>query len=147
MPGVCRKCGEPDRRGSATTRRRSRARLLADYGNGEIALCVWCGDLVGNVKDSFVVGGRRLEIHRLERDRLMPGEGYAYWNLVPSCGPCNRARAYAEQGFDNPICYFGASRRRTAADVVDQAGWADLSVSVGPPIYALDSVDSPSTTV
>ena len=113
---ICRKCGEPDRRGSAADRRRSRQRLLNGEnglgGNGVITVCIYCLTLLSNAGGgSFevVVDGKRryLPVERLERDRLMGcGSPYAFWNLAPACGPCNRARTYAELEIPDG-CAFG----------------------------------------
>lgn len=115
---MCRKCGEPDRRGSSKVRRHRRKRLLegagGSYGgNGVITVCAWCHCLLGEHAGYLAVGGRRLPIRRLEQDRIMPGGPYALYNLVPACGPCNKGRAYDEQVFDEG-CWFGSGRRREA---------------------------------
>lgn len=99
---MCRRCGEPDKRGSAAVRRRRTQRLLDLHGNGTICPCTWCGALLGATPGYLAVPAarRRIPILKLERDRLIPGGSYALWNLVPACGPCNNARAYeaAEAG-------------------------------------------------
>lgn len=99
---MCRRCGEADRRGSNRNRRASRQWLLDTFGNGVITSCTWCPALVANREHvgPWRIGDQVLEVVLLERDRLEPGGPYARWNLVPACGPCNKARAYeaAERG-------------------------------------------------
>lgn len=97
---MCRKCGEPDRRGGAPARRASKLNLLKRDGDGTTCPCYWCGT--------------PLTFATLERDRLQVGGPYALWNLVPACGPCNRARTYEEQLVPDG-CYFGAGVSRLAA--------------------------------
>lgn len=108
---MCRRCGEPDRRGNAEQRRRRRDRLLDQYGNGVVCPCIYCGVLLAHERGYLAVAGRRLRIDRLEQDRLMPGGPYALWNLVPACGPCNRARTYAEQHIPDG-CEYGSGIRK-----------------------------------
>lgn len=135
---MCRRCGEPDRRGSAEIRRRRRRALLRGLhnsfgGNGVITVCVWCGVLVAEHAGYLPVvlpGGRvqRLPIRKLEQDRLRGhGSPYSLWNLVPACGPCNKARTYDMYEIP-PGCPFGpevAARRRAflagdlEADIID----------------------------
>lgn len=126
---MCRKCGEPDRRGSSSRRRRRRAQLLEGAGgittggNGVMTGCVWCGCLLADVPGYLRVdidGERRhLRIRRLEQDRIQAGGPYVLWNLIAACGPCNRARVYTELVVADG-CYFGpatleASRAARAA--------------------------------
>lgn len=80
-------------------------------GNGVITVCVWCYCLLGDRAGYLAVGDRRLAVRRLEQDRLMPGGPYSLYNLVPACGPCNRARSYDEQIFEDG-CEYGSGRRR-----------------------------------
>jgi 5-methylcytosine-specific restriction endonuclease McrA len=69
-----------DHRGSATARRASKRRLLRVYGDGEHCLCaLGCGTV--------------LDFTTVERDRIEAGGPYAFWNLQPACGPCNKARS------------------------------------------------------
>lgn len=95
---MCRRCGEPDRRGNARTRKRRTERLLEIHGNGEICPCYWCGDLVGrrpgrlHIRGGPGERGVYLRVQQCERDRLKRGDTYAMWNLVPACPPCNKGR-------------------------------------------------------
>lgn len=101
---MCRTCGEPDLRGSAARRRGRRKRLLegagpGGVGNGTITVCFWCDVLLGDRRGYLAVTlpdgtHKRLPILRLEQDRLQAGGPYSLYNLVPACGPCNRARTY-----------------------------------------------------
>lgn len=93
---MCRRCGAPDRRPGAARRRVITRRLLEKHGNGVVCPCTWCGALLGAQPGYLAIPAvrRRIPILKLERDRLMPGGPYSLWNLVPSCGPCNKNRAY-----------------------------------------------------
>lgn len=96
---MCRRCGEPDRRPGAARRRQLTKRLLEIHGNGVICPCWLCDGLLGAQPGYLTVTDpdgkvRRLKIQKLERDRLEPGGPYSLWNLMPACGPCNRARTY-----------------------------------------------------
>ncbi len=77
---MCRRCGEPDKRGPAHQRRRRRAWLLAEFGDGTSAPCAWCA--------------KPLTRATLQVDRLIPGGSYARANIVPACAGCNVARTY-----------------------------------------------------
>ena len=117
---MCRKCGEPDRRGSSKVRRHRRKRLLEGAGganlggNGVITACIWCFCLLGDRAGYLAVGGRRIPVLRMEQDRLMPGGPYSLYNLGPACPKCNKARAYDQVEFPDG-CWFGSDRRREAA--------------------------------
>lgn len=87
---MCRRCGEPDKRGSSRDRRRSKLALLAEFGDGVTCPCAWCGAV--------------LTALTLQRDRLDPRGTYRRENIVPSCGPCNRARAREPM---TPACQYG----------------------------------------
>lgn len=104
---MCRRCGEPDRRGSNRDRKRRRSQLLeggggiTTGGNGVLTACVWCNCLVGDVSDALPLTlpdgtDVLLPVELMEQDRIQMGGPYALWNLVASCGPCNRARLYEE---------------------------------------------------
>ena len=108
---MCRRCGEPDRRGSAEDRRRRRSRMLSEYGNGVVCPCWWCGTLLGVRRGYLTTPAGRLAIHRLEQDRLIPGGSYAYDNVVPACRSCNHARAVDQQQWADG-CDFGGALRR-----------------------------------
>ena len=87
---MCRRCGEPDKRGPARARRRRRQWLADTFGDGTLVPCTWCG--------------LTLSIFTLQVDRLVPGGSYARDNVVPSCAGCNLARTR------NPIpegCSYG----------------------------------------
>lgn len=107
---MCRRCGEPDRRPSARRRRELTARLLQLHGNGVIAPCFWqldgCEGLVAAVAGPMVIAGQRLQLGKLERDRLEPGGTYGLYNLVPACGPCNRQRSW-QRGLMPDGCDYG----------------------------------------
>lgn len=105
---MCRRCGEPDKRPSAKRRRQLTRRLLEIHGNGVVCPCFWCGDLLGAVAGYLAVPATRsrIRVHKLERDRLTPGGTYALYNLVPSCGPCNRIRDYETRVIPDG-CEFG----------------------------------------
>lgn len=75
---MCRRCGEPDRRGSAAARRARKRWLLTEFGNGNTCPCVWCG--------------KSLNWFTLQQDRLVPGGPYRRGNLVPACRGCNIGR-------------------------------------------------------
>lgn len=117
---MCRKCGEPDLRGSSSRRRQRRKRLLEGAGawtfggNGTVTACVWCSVLLADHAGYLAVGGVRLPVRKLEQDRVMVGGPYSLWNLVASCGPCNRSRTYLEQEIPEG-CAFGVGQRRRAA--------------------------------
>jgi hypothetical protein len=97
---MCRRCGEPDRRGSARNRRARKAYLLAAFGNGVQCPCIWCGTT--------------LTFATLQQDRLVAGGPYRRDNLVPSCGRCNIARRL----LDIPDgCQYGPVGSETAADL------------------------------
>ena len=75
---MCRRCGEPDRRGRARDRRARKLWLLDKFGNGVECPCTWCGTT--------------LTFATLQQDRIVPGGPYRRDNLVPACGNCNIAR-------------------------------------------------------
>jgi hypothetical protein len=75
---MCRRCGEPDRRGNTRNRRARKQWLLAKFGNGIECPCTWCGTT--------------LTFATLQQDRIVPGGPYRRDNLVPACGKCNIAR-------------------------------------------------------
>lgn len=77
---MCRRCGEPDRRGNSRDRRATKRWLLDTFGDGVSCPCTWCA--------------KPLYAGTVQKDRLMQGGPYARWNLVPACGPCNRRRTY-----------------------------------------------------
>lgn len=86
---MCRRCGEPDRRPNAAGRRRLRQRLLDAYGDGEKVECSW----------QFEDCTGPLTIATMELDRITTGQDggtYRFDNIVPACGPCNRARAFRD---------------------------------------------------
>jgi hypothetical protein len=98
---MCRRCGEPDRRGSARARRARKQWLLAAFGDGVECPCFWCGTA--------------LNLLTLQQDRLVPGGPYRRENLVPACSGCNIARngASIPEG-----CRYGPVGALTAADVL-----------------------------
>lgn len=105
---MCRRCGEPDKRGSAAQRRRRAQSLLDEFGNGVVCPCVWCGELVGVVAGWLRVAGYVLPVGKLEQDRLDPLGSYFRRNVVPACGPCNRARHYGDERLIQPEgCEYG----------------------------------------
>jgi hypothetical protein len=67
-----------DRRGNSYDRARRKERMLNEYGDGKTVECTHCG-----VKCDW---------DTVESDRKDPGGTYAFHNVQPSCGPCNRAR-------------------------------------------------------
>lgn len=70
-----------EKRGNSRNRRVRKLRMLADArfgGNGSTVPCVHCG--------------RRQTYETVQADRIVPGGSYAYANVQPACGPCNRAR-------------------------------------------------------
>ncbi len=75
---MCRRCGEPDRRGKARDRRARKAWLLTTFGDGHTCPCYWCKS--------------PLTAFTLQQDRLNPGGPYRRDNLVPACARCNIAR-------------------------------------------------------
>lgn len=75
---MCRRCGEPDKRGNSLDRLRRKRRFLREFGDGITCPCAWCGVT--------------LTIFTVEADRLDPRGTYRWDNVVPACGPCNRAR-------------------------------------------------------
>jgi hypothetical protein len=115
---MCRRCGEPDRRGPAKARRRRRDLLLNGMnglgGNGTVTVCVHCHVLLGAVADTLTITDPArpfrpigLEIRKLEQDRILGlGTPYNHSNVQPACGPCNRARTY-EQAEIPEGCQFG----------------------------------------
>lgn len=103
---MCRRCGEPDRRGPARARRIRKSKLLAGAGvespggNGVITVCTWCFCLLGLEAGTLAVADHTgaelvLEVRKLEEDRLAGnGSPYRMDNLVASCHPCNIGRVY-----------------------------------------------------
>lgn len=70
-----------DKRGNSRNRRVRKLRMLSDpkfKGTGNSVPCVHCG--ISCDYDS------------VEADRIIPGGSYAYHNVQPSCGPCNKQR-------------------------------------------------------
>jgi hypothetical protein len=97
---MCRRCGEPDRRGSARNRRARKQWLLTKFGDGVECPCTWCGVT--------------LTVFTLQQDRLVPGGPYRRDNLVPACARCNIAR----NGHAIPEgCDYGPVGTLTALDV------------------------------
>lgn len=96
---MCRRCGEPDRRGKARERRARKRWLLKEFGDGVTCPCTWCG--------------KTLTFTTLQQDRLVPGGPYRRDNLVPACGPCNIGRnaEHIPEG-----CEYGPVGTLTAAD-------------------------------
>jgi hypothetical protein len=79
--------GGPDKRGSNRNRKARKLRMLADArfgGTGRSVPCVHCG--------------KRLTFGTVEADRKIPGGSYAYSNVQPSCGPCNKQRGDESAG-------------------------------------------------
>lgn len=114
---TCRRCGGPDKRPGSKRRAALRRRLAEIHGNGVVCPCLWCGVLVG---PAHVVGylavpaaRKRLPVTLMELDRLSPGGSYGLYNLVPSCGPCNRARS------NMIVCDWLATIRQSGALPVD----------------------------
>lgn len=98
---MCRRCGEPDRRGSARNRRARKQWLLTKFGDGAQCPCTWCGVT--------------LTVFTLQQDRLVPGGPYRRDNLVPACARCNIAR----NGESIPEgCDYGPVGTLTALDVL-----------------------------
>lgn len=106
---MCRRCGEPDGRGSAEGRRtRKRWLLSADSGHGGDGEKVPCWNYVvcGTVLafdtmevDRIIAAWQCQECdesyrhHHLEDDdHAFRGGTYRRSNIRPSCGPCNRER-------------------------------------------------------
>ena len=97
---MCRRCGERDRRGFASTRRARKQWLLDNFGNGVECPCTWCGTT--------------LTWATLQQDRIVPGGPYRRDNLVPACGKCNIARNL----FNIPDgCEYGPVGTETATDI------------------------------
>jgi hypothetical protein len=70
-----------DKRGNSRNRRVRKLRMLSDpkfSGNGVTVPCVHCG--------------KPQDYDSVEADRIIPGGSYAYYNVQPSCGPCNKQR-------------------------------------------------------
>jgi hypothetical protein len=68
-------------RGSSSDRRKSRQKLLHEFGDGKTCPCVYCG--------------RRLDDSTLTRDKIYTareGGRYRHDNLVPACLACNKSR-------------------------------------------------------
>lgn len=111
---------EANMRGNVYDRRRSKARLLREFGDGTTCPCVYCGVV--------------LTEETIERDRIYPGsEGgrYIHANLVPADGYCNKRRgdrAFAD--FDQGWPTFGESR---SARAIPSAGTlCEGTEAVGP---------------
>jgi hypothetical protein len=75
---MCRRCGEPDKRGNTKNRRARKQWLLTTEFGGSVGKCVHCE--------------RELTIFTVEADRIIPGGSYRRENIWPACGPCNRSR-------------------------------------------------------
>lgn len=74
-------------RGNSTDRARRTARLLAEFGDGETCLCVYCGI--------------KLAAPSLTQDRIVSGtQGgrYRLANLLPACLRCNQGRELSDKG-------------------------------------------------
>jgi hypothetical protein len=98
---MCRRCGEPDRRGSSRDRRARKQWLLTRFGDGINCPCFWCG--------------RPLSLFTLQQDRLVAGGPYRRDNLVPACAGCNIAR----NGDGIPDgCLYGPVGALTAAELL-----------------------------
>ena len=98
---MCRRCGEPDRRGKARDRRARKHWLLATFGDGAECPCFWCGT--------------PLSMATLQQDRLVAGGPYRRDNIVPACARCNIAR----HGHEIPDgCEYGPVGSLTGADVL-----------------------------
>lgn len=75
-----------DKRGNSRNRRVRKLRMLSDPrwdGDGISVPCVHCG--------------KRQTYDSVEADRIIPGGSYAYYNVQPSCGPCNKQRGNLSQ--------------------------------------------------
>jgi 5-methylcytosine-specific restriction endonuclease McrA len=73
-----------DFRGSSKDRAARTAKLLAEFGNGTVCPCVYCG--------------RELTAATLTQDKIYTGDQggrYIYANLLPACITCNQARSDA----------------------------------------------------
>lgn len=149
---MCRRCGAPDRRGNNKDRRRRARRLAEIHGNGTVCPCTWCGVLVSPTPGRLVVparaginGGRGwyLPILQLEQDRLMEGGPYALWNLVPSCPPCNKARAYESAQAGLVVFPDGCDFGTRAPDPVDQAVGCAIPRQTARASLPLDRTDGP----
>jgi HNH endonuclease len=82
---MCRRCGEPDKRGNNQTRRRRRQAIIDRDGDGTTVQCTW---------QTHEKCPGELTIDTMEQDRIEPGGPYSLDNLVASCGHCNKARNY-----------------------------------------------------
>jgi len=76
---VCRRCGEPDRRGSAVARRKRKQWLLDTFGWGSGVKCWYCPKV--------------LTLKTVTQDRIVPGGPYRRSNLLPACLDCNIERS------------------------------------------------------
>jgi hypothetical protein len=68
-----------DKRGSAASRRKRKAWLLATYGDGVTCTCTHCPTV--------------LDFATIEADRIIPGGSYRRDNIQPACRACNLARS------------------------------------------------------
>jgi hypothetical protein len=94
---MCRRCGEPDRRGSAASRRARKRWLLTTFGDGRTCPCFWCE--------------KPLTWLTVQQDRIVPGGPYRRANLVPACAGCNLTRHLIPDG-----CAYGPVGGLTAAE-------------------------------
>lgn len=94
---MCRKCGEPDRRGSARNRRARKRWMLKTFGDGITCTCWLCG-----VELTYLT---------VTADRIVPGGPYRRSNIAPACMGCNIARSNAPEG-----CAFGPVGTLAAAE-------------------------------
>jgi hypothetical protein len=70
--------------GNSSDRRKRREKLLAEFGDGKVCPCVYCGEVIGDHTDT------------LEQDKIQTtaeGGRYRLNNLVPACKPCNNRRS------------------------------------------------------
>jgi hypothetical protein len=92
-----------NQRGDADDRKRRRVRMIARWGSrsGLTICCHWCGKRMHAQRGKH---GYTWEVDRLTCGHL--GGGYAFDNVVPSCGPCNRTRCKTAG------CRFGGGLQR-----------------------------------
>lgn len=97
---MCRRCGEPDRRGSPRDRKARKLWLLKTYGDGTTVACAL------QLSDKCL---RTLSYATMQVDRLIPGHqggSYRHGNIQPACGPCNIARTAVDYEVAND-CQYG----------------------------------------
>lgn len=97
---MCRRCGEPDRRGNNRDRRRRKQWLLNHFGDGKTVECALklADDCPGT-----------LTLHTVTAERMIPGcqgGSYRHSNLLPACLPCNIARGATDYEISEG-CVFG----------------------------------------